>query len=180
MGLEAAVAGGRAGATVASAAVCSRSSHIAWVVLLLSGCAGPRLQVATLQPGEVLVQGLEVAFNEPGNGELKLELVLEGVGEPVQAQAVDWELWLDNRYFAAGVEQVAVEVAPRGETALPLKLPLHFPKLPQAGEAQRLKVSARGGVVLRGGAREERHPFQASVHRSVERAPVLAAPPTTE
>jgi hypothetical protein len=78
------------------------------------------------------------------------------------------------------VEQVAVEVDPQFETPLSLKLPLHFPKLPVAGEPQRLKVSVRGGVVLRGGAREERHPFQASESRRIERAPVLEAPSALE
>ena len=157
-----------------------RPFRIYAVLLLLSGCAGSRLQVATLQPGQVLVQGLDVAFFDPGNGELTLELVMEGVGEPVQAQTVDWELWLDNRYFAAGVEQVALALPAAGEMPLRLKFPLHFPKVPVAGEPQRLKLSTRGGVVLRGGAREERHPFEVSVSRRVERAPVLQAPSAVE
>ncbi len=154
--------------------------QLALLWLLAAGCAGPRLQAATLQPGEVLVQGLDVAFDEPGSGELTLELVMEGVGEPVQAQAVDWEVWLDNRYFAAGVEQVTRQLPVAGETPLLLKFPLHFPKVPVAGEPQRLKLSIRGGVVLRGGTREERYPFEVSVFRRVERAPVLEAPSAVE
>lgn len=168
------------GGEVASRAVHLRPVCLGLALALLAGCAGSRLQVATLQPGEVLVQGLEVAFFEPGSGELTLELVMEGVGEPVQAQAVDWELWLDNRYFAAGVEQVMRELPVAGETPLVLKFPLHFPKVPVAGEPQRLKLSTRGGVVLRGGTREERHPFEVSVFRRVERAPVLEAPSALE
>jgi hypothetical protein len=143
------------------------------VALLLFGCVGPTLATQPVAPGEVWVERLEVRFDEPGRGLLQLGLLANGVGEQVQAQSVDWELWLDNRYFAAGVEQVDVVVAAAGETKVSLELPLVFPKLPVASEPARLQLSARGGVVLRGGTREERHPFQGSVKAAVARAPLL-------
>ena len=143
---------------------------------LLSACATPTLAVQPVAPGEVLVERLEVQFDEPGRGALRLGLVAHGVGEPVQAQSVDWELWLDNRYFAAGVGQVDVAVPASGETQVTLELPLVFPKLPASAEPSRLQLSTRGGLVLRGGTREERHPFQGSVKATVPRAPLLGGP----
>ncbi|MBM4379360.1 MAG: hypothetical protein FJ086_08680 [Deltaproteobacteria bacterium] len=142
----------------------------------MTGCRGPVLAVQPVAPGEVLLETLEVRFDEPGRGQLKLGLAANGVGEPVQAQSVDWELWLDNRYFAAGVEQVDVALPASGEVPVTLELPLHFPKLPASAEPQRMQLSARGGLVLRGGAREERHPFQGSVKATVARAPQLGGP----
>ncbi len=146
----------------------------ATAMVLLSACRGPALAVQPVAPGEVLLETLEVRFDGPGRGAMRLGLVAYGVGEPVQAQAVDWELWLDNRYFAAGVEQVDVAVPASGEVPLGLEVPLHFPSLPASAEPQRLQLSARGGVVMRGGAREERHPFQGSVRATVARAPLLS------
>ena len=164
---------------IACAAVIRPCTHLPAILLLLAaGCAAPRSRVTQAFPGEVQVRGLALSFDEPGAGRLQFELSLEGVGEPAEAQAVDWELWLDNRYFAAGAEKVALAVPPQGEVSLPLQLQLHFPKMPVAGEPQRLKVSTRGGVVLRGGAREERHPFSATALLRVERVPVLEAPST--
>jgi len=144
--------------------------------LLLSACRGPASSVQPVTPGEVRVHALDVRFDEPGRGQLQLGLVVTGVGEPLQAQSVDWELWLDNRYFAAGVEQVDVALPPVGEAAVALALPLHFPKLPASVEPLRLHLSARGGLVLRGATREERHPFQGSVKATVARAPLLGGP----
>ena len=51
-----------------------------------------------------------------------------------------------------------------------------FPKLPASAEPSRLQLSTRGGLVLRGGTREERHPFQGSVKATVPRAPLLGGP----
>jgi hypothetical protein len=146
---------------------------LALLSVLLSGCVAQTLATQPVVPGEVWVETLEVRFDEPGRGLLRLGLLANGVGEPVQAQSVDWELWLDNRYFAAGVEQVDVAVAASGETPVSLALPLVFPKLPASSEPQRLQLSTRGGVVMRGGAREERHPFQGSVKATLANAPLL-------
>lgn len=144
------------------------------LLLLLSGCRGVPWRHEAFERA-VRVEALELSFAEDGSGLLTLNLeVRNPASEPAVLTGVDFELAVEGRRVAAGLQQAEV---PLGSNGLPHAVVLSFPLVSEAvakpeGSLSR-QVWLRGGVLLRYGEDTERRaPFQAERVLKLEWVPV--------
>jgi hypothetical protein len=133
------------------------------LLLLLTGCRGVPWRPEAFDTA-ARVEAMELSFAPDGTGLLTLRLeVRNPSADAALVTAVDFELVVDGRRLAVGLQEVAV---PLGEDGLPHPVELSFPLVSEgaAGPGQTLlqrKVRLSGGVLLRYGASTERRaPFQ--------------------
>jgi hypothetical protein len=137
-----------------------------WValgLLLLAGCRGTPWRPEAFDSA-ARAEALELSFARDGTGLLTLRLeVRNPSSDAALLTGVDFELAVDGRRLAVGLQQVAV---PLGEDGLPHSVELSFPLVSEGGVGPdqtqlRHKVRVSGGALLRYGASTERRaPFQ--------------------
>jgi hypothetical protein len=127
---------------------------------VLSGCLGSVPFRPRAYDEAVRVDSVAVDFRPDGSGVLDLGLeVANPSSDAASVSSVDFELRVDGRRVAAGVQQVAVALP--SDERLPLRV--FFPLASEGATggvepvARRVRVS--GGVVLRFGGTERRAPF---------------------
>jgi hypothetical protein len=132
-----------------------------WAVLgllLLAGCPGVPWRPEAYERA-VRVETLELRFAPDGKGLLTLKLeVRNPSADTATLTAVDFELVVDGRRLAVGLQQVEV---PLGGDGLPHALEVAFPLVSPEGDVgtgARLshEILLTGGVLLRYGERTER------------------------
>ncbi|MGA9522997.1 MAG: hypothetical protein WBV82_16130 [Myxococcaceae bacterium] len=143
------------------------------VILLLSGCAR---SIGPDQDNEpVRVESIEARFEPGDRGELVLSLSVEGPGrEGTYVAGLQWELWLDNRWFAAGTHRLAEPLPSEGRHAFTVEIPIVFRRAaPASGSATEIEVGVRGGLVLERPGNAWNLPFQSRRWLRVQNAPVV-------
>lgn len=120
------------------------------------------------------------SFANEGQGTLELVVETQPMGNEVVAESVDWELWLNTRHFASGVNLVGEKLPATQPKTLTISVPLVFRGLQSTPEPALLTVSVRGGLRVKSGGTESRHPFERVAKRSVANAPVLESGTTDE
>jgi hypothetical protein len=132
-------------------------------LLLLAGCRGVPWRPEAYDSA-ARVEALELSFAPDGTGLLTLRLeVRNPSSDAALLTGVDFELVVDGRRLAVGLQQVAV---PLSEDGLPHSVELSFPLVSEGalGPGKTLlqrKVRLSGGALLRYGANTERRaPFQ--------------------
>jgi hypothetical protein len=144
------------------------------LALALAGC--PRGARPT-EEDAVDVQDVRLQFGQGERGELELELTVRNPALQAGAlTAVEWELWLGNRWFAAGTHAVA-EPAPKGRAhTFSVRAPLSFRRTqPGNPEPVPVDVGVRGAVTLRSPGGTGRLPFEATRQMRVRHLPVVGA-----
>lgn len=136
------------------------------------GCAATRA-LGGGQEGAVQLGEVRLRFTAGERGDLELDLTATNPGLPGAAYTeVSWELWLGNRWFAAGT-QVLAEPAPQNlPHPLVVRAPLVFRRSQSPREeAVPVDVSVRGAVTLRAPAGTLRLPFEGSRRMRVANLP---------
>ncbi len=143
------------------------------VVLLLSGCA--RSIAPDRDDVPVRVDAIEARFEAGDRGELTLSLSVEAPGGAgSQVAGLQWELWLDNRWFAAGTHRLSEPLPDDGRHAFTVKIPIVFRRvLPASGSATEVELGVRGGVLLQRPGSTWSVPFQSRRRVRVQNAPVI-------
>ena len=139
--------------------------------LLFTGCSTRALRFG--DESTARVEDLRLTFEPGERGEVQLDLVATNRALPAAAYTeISWELWLGNRWFAAGT-QAMTEPAPK-DAAHPftVRAPLVFRRLqPARDEPVSVDVGVRGAVTLRAPGGSVRLPFELSRRMSVENLP---------
>lgn len=112
-------------------------------------------------------------FHGEGHGTLAMTVDVLPLGEDGIAESIDWELWLNTRHFASGVQVINTVTSSRERTRLQFETPLVFRSLPSASDRTLMTVSVRGGVRMRLRTTEARYPFERVTKQGVENAPVF-------
>lgn len=145
----------------------------------VSGCPGRGLLVEDRAQQAVRVEGLGATF-EPGDvGEFQLELSVENPGFQAGALTqLQWEVWLENRWFATGTQQLAEPLPANGRHRFTLRLPVVFRRAVPAVEAPTsIEVGVRGGIVVQSSGGTQRLPFQARERMNIANAPQFSTDP---
>jgi hypothetical protein len=131
-------------------------------LLLVAGCRGVPWQPEAFNQA-ARVEAMELRFAEDGTGLLTLRLAVRNPSsDAALLTEVDFELVVDGRRLAMGLQQVEV---PLGNDGLPHPVELSFPLVSEGAVSQwpgvMHQVRLRGGALLRFGASTERRaPFQ--------------------
>jgi hypothetical protein len=141
------------------------------LAVLATGC---RTTLPAARSQAVEVRSVEASFSGADRGELKLSLEVENpqtlTGELTR---VAWELWLNGRWFAAGLQAVNEPLTGRQLKTLELTLPVVFRHLEVRTDPTIVEVGVRGGVDLHFGGVSFRLPFESIRRLEVQGAPVL-------
>jgi hypothetical protein len=130
-------------------------------LLLLAGCRGVPWQPEAFNQA-ARVEAMELRFEKDGTGQLTLRVeVRNPSSDAALLTQVDFELAVDGRRVAMGLQQVEV---PLGQDGLPRTVELIFPLVSEGAVSPEpnvvRKVRLRGGALLRYGASTERRaPF---------------------
>jgi hypothetical protein len=134
-----------------------RSLGVALGLLLLAGCRGVPWRPQAYDAA-VRVEALDLRFAPDGSGLLTLKLEVRNPSSDLALMTgVDFDLAVDGRRVAVGLQQVEVAL---GEDGLAQAVEVSFPLVSQGGAGSvshvRHHVRLRGGVLLRYGPRTER------------------------
>lgn len=134
-----------------------RALGVVLALVLLSACRGVSLRPEAYASA-VRVKALDLRFAPDGSGLLALKLeVRNPSSDPALLTGVDFDLAVDGRRLAVGLQEVEVAL---GEDGQPREVEVSFPLVSQGatGSASHLshQVRVRGGVLLRYGPRTER------------------------
>jgi hypothetical protein len=126
-------------------------------LLLLAGCRGVPWRPEAFDAA-VRVEALDLRFAPDGSGLLTLKLEVRNPSSDLALlTGVDFDLAVDGRRLAVGLQQVEV---PLGDDGRAQEVEVSFPLVSQgaAGSASHLSHQVRlsGGVLLRYGPRTER------------------------
>lgn len=106
-----------------------------------------RAKGESAQPTALGVEGVELKFLDSGKADLAFTLVTPPETKLRQSNEVQWELWLDGRYFAAGVWRADVAL-PQGQTSrIKVSSPLVFRPGPVKNELMAHSVGVKGYLV---------------------------------
>lgn len=159
--------------------------RFAWIAclagssLFVGGCPGRGLLAEDRAQQAVRVEGLGATFAPGDVGEFQLELSVENPGFQAGALTqLQWEVWLENRWFATGTQQLAEPLPANGRHRFTLRLPVVFRRAVPAVEAPTsIEVGVRGGIVVQSSGGTQRLPFQARQRMNIANAPQFATDP---
>lgn len=145
-------------------------------LLALSACSKNALRTSEVDVVEV--RALEVAFQPGDRGDVEVELVVHNPGLPAGAlTALQWEVWLGNRWFAAGTQALTEPLPSGGASTVKVSLPIVFHRLVPAPEAPRaIDFGLRGAVTVQAAGSTQRLPFQTRRTVTTKYAPVFTTP----
>lgn len=149
---------------IAGAAVC--------LAVFVSAC--PRsLRAADAAEHAVRVTGLRAEFTPGDRGEFQLDLSVANPSPQAGALTdVQWEVWIGNRWFAAGTQQIAEPLPLNEPHQFTVTVPVVFRRtVPAVEEPVSIELGVRGGVFMRSGGLVQRLPFEARERLSVRNAP---------
>lgn len=137
-----------------------RATLFLWALGFCAGCASTTSsRWGTAETSTVRVDEVVLAFGESGKADLAFTLAATRESALRQANEVQWELWLDGRYFAAGIWRAEVELKTGEETKWQVKAPLIFRPGPVKNESMPVSVGVKGFLVGSTGLRTLREAF---------------------
>src|SRR5687768_1658991 len=111
----------------------------------------PRCGAAPLGAAEEVaraeVVGVRLSFEAPGQGQLGFDLQIHNPDRtPLDVREVEWELSLDGRRFATGLQALSASVPGRQAATVSRTFPLVFPPRPVRPGSHEVRVAVRGRV----------------------------------
>jgi hypothetical protein len=123
------------------------------------------------------VESLSLRFLSETDAELSGELRIEPTGSGVgRVQQLQWELWLDGRWFAAGTQALAVPIEADEPATVPFEARLHHRALVLSSRPATVQLGFRGALLAVYGDELQRLPFARQLELELDRAPQLDAP----
>lgn len=140
--------------------------------IVLSAC--PR-NLAADGGAAVRIEDLRAEFTPEDRGDFEVDFSVENPGfVSGTLTSIQWEVWLGNRWFAAGTQTLREGLPEEGRHAFSVKLPVVFRRtVPADLEPVTLDVGLRGGLVVTTPAGTQRLPFQAKKRVRAANAPNL-------
>jgi len=127
----------------------------------------------TPQPDPVQLRSAAASFTGDGRGEFRLLLaVANPKHSPGKLTGIDWELWLNNNWFASGTARLGDDVPPEGGT-VEVKLPVAFGRMETSSTPIALQLTVRGKLTAQLGDSEEQLAFHGTTTVEAKDAPVL-------
>lgn len=153
-----------------------RFALLCTAVLAVAGCS--RNLLRTGGEDAVVVKDVAVDFQPGDRGDVNVELEVRNPGLPPGAlTSVQWEVWLGNRWFAAGTQVLDEPLPADGTQRVKVLLPIVFHRNAPASEDPRaVEVGLRGAVTVQAGGSAQRLPFQVRRTLVTRNAPVWANP----
>lgn len=136
-----------------------RAHGLAVLAVFATGCVAASNRVSPAPPQPIAVSDVVLTFNESGKADLSFVVTVTPDSDLAVATEVQWELWLDGRYFGAGVWRVEMPLAQREQTQLPVRTPLVFRPGPVKNETMPVSVGLKGFVVGQTTLRSMREAF---------------------
>ncbi|MFL5318371.1 MAG: hypothetical protein ACJ790_01850 [Myxococcaceae bacterium] len=143
------------------------------VLLLLLCACRPSAAQSDVSASEARLLSAVPSFEGDGKGTLDIVVEVGALGDDAVAESVDWELWLNTRHFASGVNVVSERLSGTETRRIHAVVPLVFRGLQTNVEPILLTVGVRGGLRVKDGRSEARYPFELVTKQSVAQAPVL-------
>ncbi len=124
-------------------------------------------------PDPVRLKAASATFPAEGRGEFRLDLeVPNPKHSPGKLTGIDWELWLNNQWFASGTGILDEDVPPSGGL-VHVTLPVAFGRLPTSSGPVSLKLFVRGNLTARFGGSEGQLAFSGTSTIQATNAPVI-------
>ena len=124
-------------------------------------------------PDPVRLKAAAAIFPTEGRGEFRLDLeVPNPKPSPGKLTGIDWELWLNNQWFASGTGILDENIPPSGGV-IQVTLPVAFGRLPTSSGPVSLKLGVRGNLTARFGGSEEQLAFSGASIVQAKNAPVM-------
>lgn len=154
------------------APVLKRIAAASLCLFVAAGCRAPDVRPDVANE-HVRVIEVKPVFLGEGNATLSITVDMLPLNEDGAAEAIDWELWLNTRHFASGVQVVNHQLSSRQKTRLTVEAPLIYRGLPGATDRTLLTIAVRGGVRVKLQGTEARFPFESFSKQSLENVPVF-------
>jgi hypothetical protein len=123
-------------------------------------------------PDPVKLKSAAATFPGEGRGEFRLDLeVPNPKAGPGKLTGIDWELWLNNQWFASGTGILDEDILPGG--LVHVTLPVAFGRLPTSSRPISLKLFVRGNLTARFGGSEDQLAFSGTSTIQARNAPVI-------
>ena len=150
-------------------------AHLALTALFaLLECSCSRdLLRRTPRPDPVQLRSAAASFTGDGRGEFRLVLA---VANPKHSSGkltgIDWELWLNNTWFASGTARLGDEIPPEGGI-VEVKLPVAFGRMQTSSTPIAMQLTVRGNLTAQLEGSEEQLAFHGSSTVEAKGAPML-------
>lgn len=144
-----------------------------WLVGLLGwSCAGV-FRRSPPPPDPVQLKAAAATFPSEGRGEFRLDLEVPNPKRiPGKLTGIDWDLWLNNQWFASGTGILDEDIPPSGGL-VHVTLPVAFGQLQTSRSPVSLKLGARGNLTARFGGSEQQLAFSGTTIIQANNAPVI-------
>ena len=125
----------------------------------------------------IALEAAAAHFPDENHGEFKVRLrVRNPQARGATLESISWEVWLKNRWFAAGTQALTEPMAPSGSCSLSLSLPVSFRDLPVSADRTAVDVGLRGTLSASYSGTVVRIPFAVTKRIEAVGLPILDAP----
>ncbi len=141
--------------------------------LLLTGCVHSLGTARDEEP--VRVETIDARFEPGDRGELVLDFAVQSPGgDGLSVGGLQWELWLENRWFAAGTHELSEPLPSSGVHSFRVTIPIVFRRAaPGSTSPSELEVGVRGGLVFQSPGGAWNQPFATRRRLKVQNAPAV-------
>lgn len=123
----------------------------------------------------VRVESVRARFTEGDRGDFDIDFAVENrSGSEASVTAIQWEVWLGGRWFAAGTLALSEALPPRAAGRFTATLPVVFRRSGAArSEPTSIEIGVRGQLVVDTGGRVQRLAFQDRRRIKAQNVPAL-------
>lgn len=149
--------------------------RLSCLLLLLAGCRA--LDVVPVRDSlRAEVAAVQASFPNETHATFELRLRARNpTRQTAKIGSLSWELWLQGKWFAAGVQQLGESVSPGEVRELRVTLPLAFRPMPMTTEPTPLLVGLRGTLAARFGDASREWYFESGSRIVAQGGPAPAA-----
>jgi hypothetical protein len=152
-----------------------RASELLAVLSTLALLSCRELQpIPTPEQPQVTLTSAAAHFPDANHGEFDVTLAVEDrEGRMGIIESISWEIWLKNRWFAAGTQALTAPLPASGVATVSLKLPVAFRDVPVSTDRTRFDLGVRGSLSASYSGTSVRIPFAVAKRIEAIGVPIL-------
>ena len=132
-----------------------------WLACALAASCRTALLLGDPVNGPVQVRAISASFAGDLRADFTVRFAVKSPrGGPGTVSRLDWELWLQGRWFASGRQELAQPIAAAGTSEFEVTLPLVFRRPPESDEQLELPAGIRGFLYVSRDHSEDALPFE--------------------
>jgi hypothetical protein len=132
-----------------------------WTWLLCAMVASCRTPSLRDQAAPVQIRAVSASYPGETHADFTVRFAFRSPkGRPGTASRLDWELWLQGRWFASGRQELTQSLAAADINEFDVTLPLAFRRPAESEEAAELPAGIRGLLYVRWDHSEDPLPFE--------------------